>query len=193
MAKEASPTIEEQFQASVKVGDETVLLDVIDTAGQEEYSMLYEPYLSVADGLMVVFSLMDWKSLERAQQLIETNLNGAALPFIIVGNKLDVPKQQRLSSTEEITKQYGARYFEASALMGTNVTDVWEALIKKILTKQRASSISRPRAPSAGKLNADAIPPQANRPEPPVTKKTLRPISEEKEPKGDCARLCQIS
>merc|ERR1712137_1153044 len=42
---EYDPTIEDSYRKQVTIDDETCLLDILDTAGQEEYSAMRDQYM----------------------------------------------------------------------------------------------------------------------------------------------------
>ena len=48
------PTIESNFRKQVTLDQDSVLLDILDTAGQEEYSVLREQYMRMGDAFLLV-------------------------------------------------------------------------------------------------------------------------------------------
>lgn len=135
MPQDWQPTLEDQFRSNVRVGDTTVMLEVLDTAGQEEYAMLHEPYVTVADGVIVVFSLIEKSSLERALKICQTTAASPKGPLIVIGNKADLAGGAGCVSDEVrryIAGRFGS-YFETSAATGEGVVEAWEALLTKIL------------------------------------------------------------
>lgn len=54
---EYDPTMEDSYRKQIKVDGEECLLDVLDTAGQEEYSAMRDKYLRTAQGFVIVFSI----------------------------------------------------------------------------------------------------------------------------------------
>src|SRR3990167_5324440 len=61
---EYDPTIEDQHRKQVVIDDECTLLDILDTAGQEEYSAMRDQYIRSAEGFLLVFSLTSRSSNE---------------------------------------------------------------------------------------------------------------------------------
>ena len=47
---EYDPTIEDSYRKQVTIDDETCLLDILDTAGQEEYSAMRDQYMRTGQG-----------------------------------------------------------------------------------------------------------------------------------------------
>lgn len=47
---EYDPTIEDSYRKQVVIDGETCLLDILDTAGQEEYSAMRDQYMRTGEG-----------------------------------------------------------------------------------------------------------------------------------------------
>jgi len=52
----------------VVIDGETCLLDILDTAGQEEYSAMRDQYMRTGEGFLCVFAINNTKSLEDIHQ-----------------------------------------------------------------------------------------------------------------------------
>ena len=68
---EYDPTIEDTYQKQVVIDGETCILDILDTAGQEEYSAMRDQYLRTGEGFLLVFAVNDAKSFEDISQYRE--------------------------------------------------------------------------------------------------------------------------
>jgi len=68
---EYDPTIEEAYRKTVLVDDEQVTLDILDTAGQEEYSSLREQYIRTGDCFFLVYSITSRDSYKECEQFRE--------------------------------------------------------------------------------------------------------------------------
>ena len=78
------------------IDEEVALLDVLDTAGQEEYSAMREQYMRTGEGFLLVYSITDRQSFEEImtfQQQILRVKDKDYFPMIVVGNK---PEQSPL-------------------------------------------------------------------------------------------------
>ncbi|XP_055785496.1 ras-related protein M-Ras isoform X3 [Salvelinus fontinalis] len=67
------PTIEDSYLKHTEIDAQWAILDVLDTAGQEEFSAMREQYMRTGDGFLIVFSVTDKASFEhvdRFHQLI---------------------------------------------------------------------------------------------------------------------------
>ena len=52
------------FDDQVVIDGETCLLDILDTAGQEEYSAMRDQYMRTGEGFLCVFAIDNMKSFE---------------------------------------------------------------------------------------------------------------------------------
>lgn len=68
---EYDPTIEDSYRKQVVVDGETCLLDILDTAGQEEYSAMRDQYMRTGEGFLCVFAVNNIKSFEDIKQYRE--------------------------------------------------------------------------------------------------------------------------
>uniref|UniRef100_A0A673JWX4 GTPase HRas-like n=1 Tax=Sinocyclocheilus rhinocerous TaxID=307959 RepID=A0A673JWX4_9TELE len=59
---EYDPTIEDSYRKQVVIDGETCLLDILDTAGQEEYSAMRDQYMRTGEGFLCVFAINNTKS-----------------------------------------------------------------------------------------------------------------------------------
>lgn len=61
---EYDPTIEDSYRKNCIIDGEPALLDVLDTAGQEEYSAMREQYMRTGEGFLLVYSVTSRSSFE---------------------------------------------------------------------------------------------------------------------------------
>ena len=85
------------------IDDEVALLDVLDTAGQEEYSAMREQYMRTGEGFLLVYSIDSRQSFEEImtyQQQILRVKDKDYFPIILVGNKCDLEDKERVVSEQ---------------------------------------------------------------------------------------------
>ncbi|MGV9174107.1 MAG: Rab family GTPase [Promethearchaeia archaeon] len=107
-----------------------------DLGGQSDKLFVTEYYFLQALGAMVVFDLSNKGTFEELDFWISKmrELSGD-IPFIIVGNKLDLEDQREVSDSEieEIIDKYDVKYFDASAKFNENVDKAFKYLAMEIL------------------------------------------------------------
>jgi GTPase KRas len=92
----------DSYRKQCHIDDEFALLDVLDTAGQEEYSAMREQYMRTGEGFLLVYSITSRQSFEEIrvfQQQILRVKDKDYFPMVVVGNKCD------LVSEREVTRQ----------------------------------------------------------------------------------------
>lgn len=134
---EYDPTIEDSYRKQVVIDEETCLLDILDTAGQEEYSAMRDQYMRTGEGFLCVFSITSRTSFEEIASFREQILRVKDMdevPMILVGNKSDLAQDRQVAQPEaqNTAKQYGIPWMETSAKTRTNVEDAFYTLVREI-------------------------------------------------------------
>lgn len=91
----------DSYRKQCVIDDEVALLDVLDTAGQEEYSAMREQYMRTGEGFLLVYSITSRSSFEEIstfQQQILRVKDRDSYPIIIVANKADLEHERHVSS-----------------------------------------------------------------------------------------------
>lgn len=91
--EEYDPTIEDSYRKHAKVDDKPCFLEILDTAGQEEYKALRDQYMRTGDGFLLVYSVIDRKTFEEINDFYEQILrvkDAEKVPMVLVGNKVSV-------------------------------------------------------------------------------------------------------
>jgi hypothetical protein len=94
-------TFADSYRKQCVIDDEVALLDVLDTAGQEEYSAMREQYMRTGEGFLLVYSITDRQSFEEImtfQQQILRVKDKDYFPMIVVGNKCDLDGERQVST-----------------------------------------------------------------------------------------------
>ncbi|XP_039366101.1 ras-like protein isoform X1 [Mauremys reevesii] len=116
---EYDPTIEDSYRKQVVIDGETCLLDILDTAGQEEYSAMRDQYMRTGEGFLCVFAINNAKSFEDVhhyREQISRVKDSDDVPMVLVGNKCDLPSRTvDTKQAQELAKSYGIPFIETSA------------------------------------------------------------------------------
>lgn len=135
---EYDPTIEDSYRKQCVIDSEVVILDILDTAGQEEYSAMREQYMRTGEGFLLVYSVNSKNSFEELmvyyQQILRVK-DSDYVPVFLVGNKADLSDDEREITFEDgakMAKQIHAPFLETSAKENINVEDAFFGLVKLI-------------------------------------------------------------
>lgn len=132
------PTIENTFTKDIMIKNQHFMTEIIDTAGQDEYSILNSKHFIGIHGYMLVYSVASKASFDMIGVIRDKILQHTGhtwLPIIIVGNKCDLRPEQRQVTVEEgkkLAADWNAAYIEASARYDENVTQAFQNLIIQV-------------------------------------------------------------
>jgi GTPase KRas len=137
--------ITDSYRKQCMVDDETALLDVLDTAGQEEYSAMREQYMRTGEGFLLVYSITSRQSFEEIQTFEQQILrvkDKDYFPIILVGNKCDLEGERAVSKEEgqALAQQFGCKFIETSAKSRVNVDNAFYDLVREIRRYNREMS-----------------------------------------------------
>ncbi|XP_072166608.1 GTP-binding protein Rit1-like [Diadema setosum] len=137
------PTIEDAYLQQAVIDGEVGQLDILDTAGQAEFTAMRDQYMRRGEGFIICYSITDRRSFQEAaefKKLIERVRNTEDIPIVLVGNKYDL-EQMRVVSSEEghaLAREFNCPFFETSAALRHFVDDVFHTLVREIRKKERA-------------------------------------------------------
>jgi len=138
------PTIEDAFRHQTVVDGIACMIDILDTAGQEDMKMLRKQWIEDRDGFLLAFSITERGTFEECNYFWDliVDLKGQNLskvPLVLVGNKADLDSERHVKKHEGealAAKYNNAKYLEASAKTGLNVNECFEALVKGFLKNE---------------------------------------------------------
>ena len=129
-------TIENAFKKTLSVKGSQYELSLVDTAGQDEYSMFPTEYSVDINGYVLVYSIDSLRSFEVCRSINEKlyDLVGENVPLVLVGNKTDLTERRQV--TYEVGKQLAeemkAVFIETSAKENQNVNDIFELVVTQM-------------------------------------------------------------
>ena len=163
------PTIEDSYRKQVQIDNQSCMLEVLDTAGQEEYVALRDQWIRDGEGFVLVYSISSRSSFARIKAFhnqiqrvkeaaaagsptypgspLSQTMGSASLgpaPVMLVGNKCDRVTEREVSTQEgtALARQLGCEFVEASAKNCINVEKAFYDVVRQ-LRKQRASGSGR--------------------------------------------------
>lgn len=129
------PTIEDSYTKQCVIDDIPARLDILDTAGQEEFSAMREQYMRSGEGFLLVFSVTDRNSFEEIykfhRQILRVK-DRDEFPMLMVGNKADLDHQRQVSNmdAQNVARQLKIPYIECSAKVRINVDQAFHELVR---------------------------------------------------------------
>ena len=142
---EYDPTIEDSYRKQVEVDSESCLLDILDTAGQEEFKAMRDPYMRARQGFLIVYSILSQSSFEEIVEFRDQILrvkDVEKVPMVLVGNKCDMEDKREVSADEgkKVAEQWGVPFLETSAKGPINVEEAFYQLVREYRTQNEAEA-----------------------------------------------------
>uniref|UniRef100_A0A1B6C631 small monomeric GTPase n=1 Tax=Clastoptera arizonana TaxID=38151 RepID=A0A1B6C631_9HEMI len=120
----------EFFNKDIEIFGESYTLQIWDTAGQERFKSLRTPFYRGTDVCMLTYAINDRQSFANLTTWKDEFIyyadikNPEQYPFLVIGNKLDIPDDKREVETSDAkcwSKENGAfPFIETSAKDATN-------------------------------------------------------------------------
>ncbi|KAI9295790.1 ras-2 [Neoconidiobolus thromboides FSU 785] len=131
------PTIENTFTKDIKYKGQDFTVEIIDTAGQDEYSILPSQHAIGIHGYVLVYSVTSKSSFELVKIIRDKILNFTGtewVPLILVGNKKDLQAQRQVSLDEgkELSLSWNCQHLETSAKNNDNISRAFDMMINEI-------------------------------------------------------------
>jgi len=136
--EEYEPTSADAYRKKIELDGEQMNLDILDTAGQEEYAAMRDNYYRTGEGFLCVYSITiedSWRQMKEFHEQIQRVTENEEMPFVVVGNKADLEEKRQVSYKQgkELADTLHAPFFETSAKTNTNVAEAFYSLVRKIL------------------------------------------------------------
>ncbi|KAJ3723009.1 P-loop containing nucleoside triphosphate hydrolase protein [Lentinula raphanica] len=130
------PTIEATFGKSVKYKGAEYDCEVIDTAGQDEFSILNSKHAIGIHGYVLVYSVTSKASFDMIQIVYDKIVAFCGvtdIPCVVVGSKVDLKSRQVTPDEgEKMAQELNAAWVETSAKTNFNVGKVFELCLAEI-------------------------------------------------------------
>ncbi|KAL5526048.1 hypothetical protein ACEPAG_7386 [Sanghuangporus baumii] len=139
------PTIEEEYSRELLVDGEWTKLEVLDTAGAEQFTAFNEMYIKSGMAFILVFSLTQRATLREVdnlrQQIYRIKGPNSKVPIVVVGTKSDLTAERDVDKEiiAATAQRWGLPFYETSAKRNWHVNDVFEDLVRQLRERYPAS------------------------------------------------------
>ncbi|CAG9761031.1 unnamed protein product [Ceutorhynchus assimilis] len=136
------PTKADSYRKKILLDGEEVQIDILDTAGQEDYAAIRDNYFRSGEGFLCIFSITEDESFQATQEFREQILrvkNDDQIPFLLVGNKCDLEEKRKvtLQEAQDRANKWGVPYVETSAKTREHVDKVFYDLMREIRARKK--------------------------------------------------------
>ncbi|XP_060062965.1 ras-related protein Rap-1b-like isoform X1 [Ylistrum balloti] len=142
------PTIEDSYRKQVEVDGQQCMLEILDTAGTEQFTAMRDLYMKNGQGFLLVYSITAQSTFNDLADLREQILrvkDTDDVPIIIVGNKCDLEDERVVGKDQGINlaRNWSSEFLETSAKAKVNVNEVFYSLVRTI-NKKNPGNVSGP-------------------------------------------------
>jgi GTPase KRas protein len=135
------PTIEDSYRKRIFVDGKEEIIEIVDTAGQEEYVSMRDNWAKSAQGFLIVYSITEELSFDEVNHRLEelSQYRDSLPPIIIVGNKIDLESERQVSKEQArtIADKWNCLWYETSAKDNTNVCEVFFEIVREIRKEKK--------------------------------------------------------
>ena len=140
---EHDTTVEDQYKTIVTVDETECELEILDTAGQDDYQTMLDTWIEFGNCYLLVYAIDDLDSFKQIKykydRICQVKKN-EKFSVVIVGNKCDLSDNKRKitkSEAENLGKNIGVTCLEVSALTRVNVKEAFIQVVHDYLTKSK--------------------------------------------------------
>mmetsp|Transcript_20634 Transcript_20634/g.79021 ORF Transcript_20634/g.79021 Transcript_20634/m.79021 type:complete len:190 (+) Transcript_20634:193-762(+) len=140
------PTIEESYRKPILVDEKNWVLEILDTAGTDQFAAMRDMYIQRGDGFILVYSVSSDQSVDRCEELYKqiSRLNEERQTHVVlVANKVDLPQDQQTvkkSVGERKAAEWNCPFLESSAKENKNIEELFLRTAQLVIDARKASS-----------------------------------------------------
>ena len=133
------PTIEDFYRKEIEVDGAPSVLEILDTAGTEQFASMRDLYIKNGQGFVIVYSITSLQTFQDIKTMKEqiVRVKGSdKLPILLVGNKCDLEHQREVHTSEglALSQLWGSPFLESSAKSTQNVNEVFIEIVREMNT-----------------------------------------------------------
>eukprot|EP01123_Difflugia_compressa_P013598 TRINITY_DN639_c0_g3_i1.p1 TRINITY_DN639_c0_g3~~TRINITY_DN639_c0_g3_i1.p1 ORF type:complete len:205 (-),score=30.60 TRINITY_DN639_c0_g3_i1:55-669(-) len=131
------PTLEDSYRQAITVDDQPTMLNIYDTAGQEDFFSIRDQYIRTGEGFICVYSITSEATFEHVRDLRDRIVDISDTErhcVVLVGNKSDLEHERKVGAFEgeRLAAEFGWTFMESSAKTKTNVVEAFEEVVRML-------------------------------------------------------------
>ena len=132
------PTIEDSYRKQVEVDGRQCMLEILDTAGTEQFASMRDLYIKNGQGFIFVYSITSQSTFNELQDFWEklNRLKGPEkIPLLLVGNKCDLEEDRVVGKDQgyKLAAQFNnCSFMETSARDKNSVSDMFNDIVDQV-------------------------------------------------------------
>uniref|UniRef100_A0A8I3WZ23 RAP2C, member of RAS oncogene family n=1 Tax=Callithrix jacchus TaxID=9483 RepID=A0A8I3WZ23_CALJA len=136
-----SPTLvgvgEDFYRKEIEVDSSPSVLEILDTAGTEQFASMRDLYIKNGQGFILVYSLVNQQSFQDIKPMRDQIVRVKRyekVPLILVGNKVDLEPEREVMSSEgrALAQEWGCPFMETSAKSKSMVDELFAEIVRQM-------------------------------------------------------------
>ncbi|XP_055489557.1 GTP-binding protein GEM-like [Leucoraja erinacea] len=138
---------EDIYERMITVDGEGTTLMVMDTwENKDEHNWVQDHCLQIGDAYLIVYSITDRASFEKASELriqLRRIRQAEDIPIILVGNKCDLVRCREVSVAEgrSCAVVFDCKFIETSAAVQHNVQELFEGIVRQVRLRRDTKEV----------------------------------------------------
>ncbi|KAK2531062.1 hypothetical protein Q9966_008913 [Columba livia] len=131
------PTIEDFYRKEIEVDSSPSVLEILDTAGTEQFASMRDLYIKNGQGFILVYSLVNQQSFQDIKPMRDQIIRVKRyerVPMILVGNKVDLEGEREVSFGEgkALAEEWSCPFMETSAKNKASVDELFAEIVRQM-------------------------------------------------------------
>lgn len=133
----------DQQSVPLEIGNQLVILRIVDPAGQERFDSIAPALFRGSHGAFMIYDVNEprtFEALPKFMEFVRTSC-GENVTTMLIANKIDLPRRVEFKSAQEYAELNNMEHLEVSAKTLENVDQMFERLAKTILDSLNESDV----------------------------------------------------
>lgn len=135
------PTIEDSYRKHCNIDGQQCVLEILDTAGQEEYTALRDQWIREGEAFLLVYSITaraTFERIERFRSQIMRVKDSETIPIVLVGNKADKQNEREVGKEEgqSMARRLQCDFVETSAKTRSNLEEAYYTAVRRVRSQR---------------------------------------------------------
>jgi len=132
------PTIEDSYRRQMEYEGKQHMLEILDTAGTEQFTAMRDLYMKNGEGFILVYSIVALSTFNEVETMRDQILrvkDSESIPMVLVGNKCDLDSQRTVPTKNgtDLSVRWSCGFMESSAKTKHNIEAIFNEVVRRVI------------------------------------------------------------